>query len=154
MLENNKIKLSLVCVGILALGVGIGRFSKPSEVVTEIKEKEVIKYVESKEEKKNIKTTKKKVVNADGSSIETETTEDNSSTSSTVSSSSTRESEFKQKTKNTTGLTLSTLVLARDLNVNEFEYGVAVSKRVLGNVSVGVVVTDKRAVGLTVGLEF
>jgi hypothetical protein len=154
MIKNKKIKLGLVALILVSLGIGIGRFSKPAEVITEIKEKEVIKYVEKRDEKKNVKIVKKKITNTDGSTIEVETLEDNSSSHSHISNTSTKESEYKQKVKNTSGLTLSALVLARDVSVQEYEFGIAVSKRVFSNVAVGVIVTEKRAVGVTVGLEF
>jgi hypothetical protein len=154
MIKDTRVRFGLIGVCILAIGVGIGRFSKPTEVVTEIKEKEVIRYVENKDEKKNVKIIKKKITNVDGSSTEIETIEDTSSSHSHVSLSKDTQKEFKQTTKNNIGLTISALVLARDLTVNEHEYGVSVSKRIFSNISVGAIVTEKRAVGLTIGLEF
>lgn len=154
MLRDKRVRYGIAGLILIGLGIGIGRFSKPAEVITEIKEKEVIKYVEKKDEKKNVRVIKKKVTSPDGSVTEIEVMEDNSSSHSHVSNTSYKESDIKQTVKNTSGLTLSALVLARDMNVNEFEYGIAVSKRVFSNVSVGVIVTEKRAVGLTVGLEF
>lgn len=151
---NNRLKLGLIGVVILAVGIGVGRFSKPAEVVTEIKEKEVITYVEKKEEKKDVKITRTKTINKDGSSVETEVVEDKSNSSSNVAVASSREANLNQKTKNTAGLRLSALVLAKDLSVNEFEYGISASKRVIGNISVGVIVTERRTVGLSVGLDF
>ena len=143
-------------IGILlvALGVGIGWFSKPTKTITKTEVKEVVKVVKSKQENKDVKITKKKTTKKDGEVVEETTIEDKSKTDTKVDASSKKEAKEERRTINNKGLTLSALVLARDLSVNEYEYGIAVSKRVLGNISIGIVATEKRAVGLTLGLEF
>ena len=143
-------------IGILlvALGVGVGWFSKPTKTITKTEVKEVVKVVKSKQENKDVKITKKKTTKKDGEVVEETTIEDKSKTDTKVDASSKKETKEERRTINNKGLTLSALVLARDLSVNEYEYGIAVSKRVLGNISIGIVATEKRAVGLTLGLEF
>jgi hypothetical protein len=151
---NKNVKLGLVGILLIGLGTGIGWFSKPTKVVTKIEEKEVIKIVEKKQENKDVKITKKKTIKKDGEVVEEEVIEDRSRTDTQVSSSSEREVKKEQEVVNNKGLTLSALVLARDLSVSEYEYGFAVSKRIFSNISVGVIATEKRALGLTLGLEF
>jgi len=153
-LVDNKKLLALLGLVLIAIGVGVGRFSKPTEVITKIEEKEVIKYVEKKQENKDVKTTKKKTIKKDGEVIEEETTEDRSKTSTDIASSSEKESKKEQKIINDSGIRLSALILARDLSVNEYEFGFAFSKRVLSNISVGIIATEKKALGLTLGLDF
>jgi hypothetical protein len=154
LLKNKNIRLGLAGLILIGLGIGIGRFSKPTSIVTKIQEKEVIKYVDKKQEKKDVKVTKKKTIKKDGEIIEEETIEDRSSTNEEVVVSSDKETKKETQVKNDIGLRLSALVLARDLTVNEYEFGIAVSKRIFGNVSLGVIATEKKAVGLTVGLDF
>ena len=151
---NKNIKLGLVGILLIGLGTGIGWFSKPTKVVTKIEEKEVIKIVEKKQEKKDVKVTKKKTVKKDGEVVEEEIIEDRSRTDTEITGSSEKEVKKEEEIVNNRGLTLSALVLARDLSVNEYEYGFAVSKRIFSNIAVGVIATEKRAVGLTLGLEF
>lgn len=143
-------------IGILliGLGVGIGWFSKPTKTVTKIEVKEVIKVVERKQESKDVKISKKKTTKKDGEVVEETTIEDKSKTDTKIDASSEKETKKEKHVVNSKGLTLSALVLSRDLSVNEYEYGIAVSKRVLGNISVGIIATEKRALGLTLGLEF
>lgn len=154
LLENKNLRLGLLGLALIAVGAGIGRFSKPTEIVTKIQEKEVIKYLDKKQEKKDVKVIKRKITKKDGEVIEEETTEDKSSSSQEVSSSSSKKSTKETKVTNNIGLTLSALVLSRDLSVNDYEYGIAVSKRVFSNIALGVIATERKALGLTLGLEF
>lgn len=154
MLKSKKTRYVLIGLAALAISFSAGRFSKPAEVVTEYKEKEVIVYKESKSEKKNVTTTKRKTVSPDGTVTEEESTTDRSTTDTSSEGSSTVEVASKTKTTGTSGIKVDALVLAKDPNLNEYEFGIAVSKRVLGNISLGVIATEKRQIGLTVGLEF
>jgi hypothetical protein len=139
---------------LIGLGIGIGWFSKPTKTVTKTEIKEVVKVVETKQENKDVKVTKKKTTKKDGEVIEETTIEDKSRTDTKVDASSEKETKKERLVTNNKGLTLSALVLARDSSISEYEYGIAVSKRILGNISVGIVATEKRALGLTLGLEF
>ena len=152
--ESKKVKVGLIGLTLIGVGIGIGRFSKPTSTITKVQEKEVIRYVEKKQENKNVKITKKKIIKKDGDIIEEEITEDRSSTNEEIVASSQKETKKETKVINNLGLRLSALVLAKDLALNEYEFGVAISKRVFSNISVGIVATEKRAMGLTVGLDF
>jgi hypothetical protein len=154
MFKNEKIRYTLIGLAALAISFSIGRFSKPAEVVTEYKTKEIIVYKERKSEKKNVTTTKRKTVNPDGSITEEESTTDRSVTDTSSEGSSVKEVANKTTTTRTSGVKVDFLVLAKDTSLNEYEFGIAVSKRVLGNISLGVIATEQRQVGLTVGLEF
>jgi hypothetical protein len=151
---SKNIKFIWIGVALVSIGVGIGRFSQPTKVITKVEEKEVIKYVEKKQENKDVKVTKKKTTKKDGEVIEEEITEDRSRTNTEVSGVSQKETKKEKEVVNNRGLTLSALVLARDLSVSEYEYGIAVSKRIFSNISMGIIATEKKALGLTVGLEF
>jgi hypothetical protein len=151
---SKNIKFIWFGIALISIGVGIGRFSKPTKIITKVEKKEVIKYVEKKQENKNVRITKKKTIKKDGEVIEEEVTEDKSETNTEISATSKKESKKEEKTINNAGITLSALVLARDLSVNEYEFGVGFSKRVFSNISLGIIATEKRAVGLTIGLDF
>jgi hypothetical protein len=154
MLKNRKIRYALIGLAAIAISFSIGRFSKPAEVVTEYKTKEIIVYKERKSEKKNVTTTKRKTVNPDGSITEEESTTDRSVIDTSSEGSSIKEMASKTTTIRTSGVKVDFVLLAKDTNLNEYEFGIAVSKRVLGNISLGVIATEQRQVGLTVGLEF
>jgi putative Mn2+ efflux pump MntP len=151
---REKIRIIIAGLVLVCVGFGIGFFSKPTKVTTKTEIKEVVKYVEKKQERKNVKTTKKKIIKKDGEVVEEEVTEDKSETDTELSSSSKKESKKEEKKINNSGITLSALILARDLSVDEYEFGVAFSKRVFSNISMGIIATEKKAVGLTIGLEF
>lgn len=150
-LKNKSFGVGVLLVG---LGIGIGWFSKPAKTITKTEIKEVVKVVKTKQENKDVKITKKKTTKKDGEVVEETTIEDKSKTDTKVDASSKKEIKDERQTINSKGLTLSALILARDLSVNEYEYGIAVSKRIVGNISVGIIATEKRVVGLTLGLEF
>jgi hypothetical protein len=151
---RKKIRIIIAGFVLVCVGFGIGFFSKPTKVTTKTEIREVIKYVEKKQENKNVTITKKKTIKKDGEIIEEEITEDKSQTNTEVYSSSEKKSKKEKKIVNNAGITFSALILARDLSVNEYEFGVAFSKRIFSNISMGVIATEKKAVGLTIGLEF
>ena len=154
MIKDKRVKFALLGVIAFAISFMAGRFSKPAEIIAEYKDKEVIVYKEKKEERKNVTTTKRKVTSPDSTTTEEETTTDRSITDTSSEGSSSRETSSKTTTTRTSGLHISALVLAQDAKINEYEFGIAVSKRVLGNISIGVIATEKSQIGLTVGLEF
>lgn len=154
MLKDARLKYGLIGLAALAIAFGAGRLSKPSKVVTEYKDKEVIVYKETKEEKKDVKITRRRTTEPGGKVTEEEVIEDRTSTETESTASSSREVNSKSQITNTAGLTLSALVLAKDSNLNEYEFGIAVSKRIIGNISIGAIATEKRQIGLTVGIEF
>ena len=154
LLENKNVRLSLAGLLILAIGSGIGWFSKPTSVVTEIKEKEVIKYVETKKEKKNVVTTTKKRTNVDGSIDEESKTEDKSVTDTNVNASSVKEKNTKTVVTNQLGLSLNLLAFSRELSLRDPEFGLLVTKRVLGNISLGIMATTDKSAGVSIGLQF
>lgn len=151
---RSKIKILITGFLLICIGFGIGFFSKPTKTTVKTEIREVVKYVEKKQENKNVRITKKKTIKKDGEIIEEEVTEDKSETNTEISAKSEKESKKEEKIINNAGITLSALVLARDLSVNEYEFGIAFSKRVFSNISLGVIATEKRAVGLTIGLDF
>jgi len=76
MFKSKNIRYGLFGLAALAVTFFAGRLSKPSKVVTEYKDKEVIVYKEKKEEKKDVKITKRKITESDGKVTEEVVIED------------------------------------------------------------------------------
>jgi hypothetical protein len=152
---NTKLKLGLIGLLLLGLGFGIGKFSNPSKVVTKTEFKEVIKVIEVIKEQKNVVIVTKKTTKKDGTIIEESKTEDKTVTYQDKHSESKK--EFKNSTITTRDIGLSVHALAMQ-NIGDLEqdreYGIFVKKRVLGNISVGGLVTDQKTIGLSVGMDF
>jgi hypothetical protein len=53
------------------------------------------------------------------------------------------------------GLTIHAVIM-KDLkdSISPREYGIFVKKRVIGNISIGGLVTDQKTVGLSIGMDF
>lgn len=155
---SNKSKV-IICVSALSIAFGFGYFAKPTKVVTKVETKEVTKEVKTSNRvnDKNKVITITKVVNADGSSTTHTTIEDRGKV--TESDSSTKESIKTASTSvtatNDIGLTIQALAIVNinDLKENK-EYGIYAKKRVFSNVSVGILVTSDKKVGVGLGLDF
>jgi archaellum component FlaF (FlaF/FlaG flagellin family) len=155
---NDKQKIGL---GVLALIIafGCGYFAKPTKVETVTKTVEVIKQDTSvkQNEKKNKKVTIDKHVNKDGSSDTKTVITDNGSTETNTNTKTEIKKEDSSSTivKNDIGLTISALAI---VNSNDFtgkrEYGVHITKRILGNVTIGAMATTDKKVGISVGMGF
>lgn len=136
---KTKILILLAAIGI---GYGIGYFTKPAKVVEVIK-KEVVKEAAVTKVIYREKTTR-----PDGTITETESSREDSRTSE-------RSSESSSKVvTNRIGLNIQALAYAPINNLTDREFGVIVSKRVIGNITAGVLATTDKKIGLTVGLEF
>lgn len=152
-----NIKIISYIAGAAVVGVLVGRYViKPK---TEVKTKEVIKYVEvfkeKKEEKKRTRTRISERTNSDGSKeTTTDITEDTDS--STVTNRDTK-TESKKETiaKSGSGLTLAALAIKDTTNFSRpMEYGATVTVPVFGNLSVqGLATTDKK-VGVGIAISF
>jgi hypothetical protein len=152
----NKINIKSInkTIIILAIGAGIGYFSKPAKVVTKIKEKEVIRYVEKKKENKDIIVTEIKTVDKDGNVRVETTVQDRSRTESSSDSSSSRQSSSSKTVSNKLDLSIHVVSLFRDISMQDVEYGIYVRKRVIGNISFGVLGTENKTFGLSIGMDF
>jgi len=140
--------------GLIAIaGILIGRYVIQPK--SEVKTKEVIKYVEvykeKKEEKKKIKVVV--VQNPDGTTTTT-TTDD--STTTTVSDGSIKIDSSKETVaKKGSGLTLGALAIADASNFsNKIEYGVTAAVPVFGSLKAQALVTTDKRVGLGLAIEF
>lgn len=136
-----KTKL-LIILAAIGIGYGIGYFTKPAKVVEVIK-KEIVKEAATTRIVYREKTTR-----PDGTITETESSREDSRTSE-------RSSESSSKVvTNRVGLNVQALAYAPINSLTDREFGVIVSKRIIGNITVGAMATTDKKIGLTVGLEF
>ena len=151
---NKYVKFGLIGLLLVSLGFGAGKYSNPSKVETVTKIEEVIKYVEVKQENKNVVLKTKKTTNVDGSIVEESTTEDKSITKTDTQIDSKKESKSETITIRDLGLSVQALAMAPIKDFDNREYGVLVKKRIIGNVSGTILATHKGTIGLAVGLDF
>lgn len=146
----NKQKLLLAAI-LLAVGAGIGYFAKPAKVET--KTVEVVKTQTKVEKGKTKVVYKTRIIHPDGTVEEIETTKEDSHSNTEAVTDSTKQSEI--TVTNRAGLTVQALAVSSFANLRQPEYGAYVSKRVVGNITVGVgaVPTLKLAI-VGVGMEF
>lgn len=144
-------KKVIMGLAIIAVSFGAGIFAKPSKVIVETKE--VVKTVIVKGETKIKIVDRVVTVAPDGTRTEVEhSREDSASTEHSVSQAT---KEVKSTTTNDIGLTLSALAIADTSDITGHrDYGIHVTKRVLGNVNVGVMATLDKKVGVSIGLSF
>lgn len=140
----NKIILAIIA---LAISFGIGYYATPTKIKTET----VVKIETVKVEGKTRVVYRDKITKPDGTIVEKEVErEDSNSTEGTKSV-----AESKTVTEKDTGLTLGVLGI---INVGSpqdgVKYGVSVSKRVLGAVTVHGLVTDGKEIGAGIGWSF
>lgn len=137
----------LIGLALLALSFGAGYYATPSKVKTEVKE--VVKVV--KEEQKTKIVYREKIVYKDGTVVERETEREDTNTREASESSRTASSE----TTKDVGLTLSALAIVDTKDIaGQREYGVHVSKRVLGALSVNAMATTDKKIGVGIGWSF
>ena len=152
---NTKLKYGLVGALLLILGFGVGKFSNPAKVVTKTQIKEVVKTVEVVKEQKNLVVVTKKTTKKDGTIIEESKTEDKSVSYQDKRTDSKKESKSSTIATRDIGLSVHALAMQNLDDVErKREYGIFVKKRVIGNISVGGLVTDQKTLGLSVGMDF
>lgn len=156
---KTKIYAGLAIAALLALTFEAGRYSKPAkvEVVTKEVIKEVIKQDTTKDINKNKVVVIHKTIHPDGS-VTTDTTITDRGTIDSHTTTDIAKEAIKTSSTTTTrdsGLTIEALALFKVCNLNcPPDYGVAVSKRVFGNLRVGVLGTTQKQIGVSVGLDF
>jgi hypothetical protein len=147
---DNK-KKAIIAVVVLALVYGAGYFSKGHSTVTEIKE--VVKVVTVKEEAKTRIVYKDRIVRPDGTVEEHERSREDSNTKEGSSSESSKSN--KTEVINDVGLTLQALAIVDIKDIKgDREYGIYAKKRVFSSVSVGILATTDKKIGLGIGLDF
>lgn len=152
---NTKIKYGLIGLLLLGIGFGVGKFAAPAKVITKTEFKEKIKVVEVIKEQKNVVVTTKKTTKKDGTIIEESKTEDKTVTFQDTKKESKTETSASTITTRDIGLSVHAMVMQDLDNIErKREYGIFVKKRVIGNISVGGLVTDQKTVGLSVGMDF
>jgi hypothetical protein len=152
---NVYLRNTLIVLAIVVVSYGAGKFSNPAKVVTKTEYKEIVKIVEVKKEQKNLVVVTKKTTKKDGTVIEESKTEDKSVTYQDKHSESKKESKTSSITTRDIGLSVHALAIQNlgDLD-RQREYGVFIKKRVLGNISVGGLVTDQKTIGISAGWDF
>lgn len=137
----------LAAIIALAISFGIGYYATP----TKVQEKVKIEYKDSKVEVKTKIVYRDKITKPDGTVIEKEVEKEDTNTE--EKSEGSQQSE-RIATKDT-GLTLGLLGIVDVAKPTDgVKYGVSVSKRVLGAVTVHGLVTDKREIGAGIGWSF
>lgn len=153
----DKTKLKWIGVGVLllVLGFGVGKFSNPAKVVTKVETKEVIKYVEVKQENKNIIVITKKITQKDGTVIEESKTEDKTVTKVDTQIDSKIEAKSETITIRDIGLNIGVLAI-KDINnlSDKTEYGLTFKKRIFSNISINGLITTDKEIGLGLGWDF
>jgi regulatory protein YycI of two-component signal transduction system YycFG len=145
-IKKNK-TIIIVAILILAIGYGIGYFTKPTEVKTVTVEK--VKIEKQAAETKIV--YREKITKPDGTVIEKEQSKTDTVTSENTQSEKSSESVI----KNDLGLNLGLLAVAEVNNLaGNREYAVTVSKRVIGNFSVNALATTDKKIGVGIGISF
>jgi hypothetical protein len=131
----------------LAISFGAGYYATPTKIET----KTVVKTETVKVEGKTKIVYRDKITKPDGTIIEKEIErEDSKSTEETKSI-----AESKTITTKEAGLVLGVLgIIDTSSPQDGVKYGVSVSKRVLGSVTINGLVTDKREIGVGLGWSF
>jgi hypothetical protein len=137
----------LIALAALAISFGIGYYATPTKIQETVK----VEYKDSKVEVKTRIVYRDKVTKPDGTIIESEVEKEDTNT---VEKSEGSVATEKVSVKDS-GLVLGVLgIVDTDKPVDGIKYGITVSKRVLGAVTVhGLVTTDKQ-IGVGVGWEF
>lgn len=143
---KNNLKIAII---VAVVFFGIGYFSKPTKIKTELKE--VIKTEVVKEEAKSKIIEKEKIIYKDGTIIEREKTVDISKIKTEMKQKI--EKELKTEQINNIGLNISLLAI-KPINKQELEYGIHVNKRILGNISVGAFADTEKKIGVSIGVNF
>lgn len=132
-------KSILIFLILFGIGYGVGRYTTPEKVRTEIVEKEVVK--------KDVVTVIKEIVNKDGTKT-TETIIKDKSQSQTDSLNLSETTYSKSKYK------INAMVGSQNFDFVNPVYGLMVQKRFIGPFFLGAYGTNKKDIGLTVGFEF
>jgi hypothetical protein len=140
----NKIILLIIS---LAISFSIGYFATPTKIET----KTIVKTETVKVEGKTRIVYRNKITKPDGTVTENEVEKEDTNTREETKSLA----ESKTIVSNDTGATLSILAIVDSNNIARLrEYGLSVSKRVLGSLTVtGLVTTDKK-IGAGLGWSF
>lgn len=140
-------------VGAALFGILVGRYVvKPK---TEVKTKEVIKYVEVFKEKKEEKKNVKVVVVEKPDGTKTTTTIDTSVTNTVTNNETKIDSKKETSVKAGSNLTLGALAIADATNFSsKLEYGVTAAVPVFGNLKAQALVTTDKKVGIGLAIDF
>jgi len=144
--------------GLIAIaGILIGRYVIQPK--SEVRTKEVVKYVEvykeKKEEKKKVKTIITEVINKDGTKTVTTVITDDSTSTTQTNNTTQIDSKKEVVVKKGSGLTLGALAIANGQRFSDkLEYGVTAAIPIFGSLKAQALVTTDKRVGLGLALEF
>lgn len=162
----SNLKKILIVLGILLIGVAIGRYTLPAKVVTKIETREVIKEVVKEVEKQSKEKKNNKIVLIvettlpDGTKRKETKIIDKGILTIDLSKDTTTDRETEKETSNTTTVENSnnsnnfhlSVMAATDLN--KMKYGLSASSRVLGPITAGFFGFTDASVGVSLGIMF
>ena len=143
----NKYLLGGICV---AIGIVIGLVTKPAKIVTKTEVQEKIVTVKEEGKVKVVKVVE--TVNVDGS--KTTTTDSREESTSKEASNTARDSKSEKVISNENGVRLNVLVGSNITKAPELNYGLAVSRQLIGPISLGVFGMKAGEYGITLGVQF
>ena len=152
--QNKYTKIIVGGLIILGVGFGIGKYSQPAKVITKTETKEVVKFVEKKEERKNVVVITDKVTKPDGTVIEHTETKDKTEINTDTNINIAKDTKTESTQIRDSGLSIQALAITKLDDFNNREYGVLVKKRIVGNISASALATHKGTIGIAVGLDF
>lgn len=159
---SSKVKVIVAAVALVA-SYGAGRWSAPTKVVTQTVTKEVEKKQEqvrqNTDQDKHKVVTVKQVIKPDGSQeTDTTTTEDITTNKQYQNTTQTKidesQSTTKEVTRDTAKVTVMALGVVNVTSPTGIDYGIGISKPILGPLSVGLMGFESARVGLQIGLTF
>lgn len=146
----SKKYLIIAGVVILVVGYSTGYFTKPTKVETRTVEVEKIKTVVKDGGSKTL--YKKKVIKPDGTIEEIEVSKEEWDKISTGEADTTKKQDI--VVKNDIGLNVSAFAISRINDLMQPEYGIHITKRIVGGVTLGALATTDKKIGVSIGMEF
>lgn len=146
---KNNIIIGIIC---LAVGAALGVSLKPAKVVT--KTEVVEKVVTLKEEAKTKVVRVVETVGVDGS--KTTITDSREESQSKEAKSEAKDSKSEKVVSNDTGIRLDALVEVDNINatIPKTNYGLMLSRKMAGPISLGVFGFKQGSLGISLGLQF
>lgn len=145
----------ILCIIVVLTSFAFGRYSTPVIVKTERVEVEKKTETSTDDLNRHKETTTKEVVKPDGSKeTTTTTTEDTSRRKDKKDTEDTQKSDKTETVKSKDVVTLSALAMVSVTNPTGIDYGLHVSKPMIGPIVVGIFGFTDGRVGVSLGLQF
>jgi len=154
-MDKTKLIKIGICILVIAIAFGAGKYSNPSKIITKIETVEVIKLVEVKQENKNVVIKTKKTTQKDGTVIEESQTEDKSITKVDTQIDSKIEAKSETITIRDIGLNIGVVAIKDITNFNDkTEYAFTAKKRIFSNITLNGLITTDKKIGVGLGWDF